>query len=142
MLLVSVNSQTEPGSTLVDSGSIVAISDTVSGDKLSEPVSSSNAALVIVTLCEQHEAAVTSAQLSPDCSNLATISSDGAVFVWDTFVGSDKDLYVASRTSIAGAACAAWLPDKRLLVGSSSHQLVVSPYTTDKHVCVFASVDI
>lgn len=142
MLLVSVNSQTESGLVLADSGSVVPISHTISGDSFSEPVSSSNAALVIVTLCEQHEAAVTSTQLSSDCSNLATISSDGAVFVWDTFVGSDKDLYVASRISIAGASCAAWLPGKRLLVGSSSHQLVVGPYTTDQHLCVFVSDDI
>ena len=127
ILLVSVSSQTEPGLTLAESGSTVTVADT--GDKYSEPASSSNAALAIVTLCERHEAAVTSAQLSSDCSHLATISSDGAVFVWDTFAGSDADLYVASRTMIAGASCAAWLPGRRLLIGSSSHQLLVSPYT-------------
>ena len=136
ILLVSVNSQTKPGLTLAESGSTVTVSYTESGDRFAEPASSSNAALAVVTLCEQHEAAVTSAQLSSDCGNLATISSDGAVFVWDTFARSDADLYVASRTTIAGASCATWLPGKRLLVGCISHQLVVSPYTSDQHFCV------
>ena len=139
-LLFSVSNQTEPEVPLADSGSIVTVSNILSGNMLPEPVSSSNAALTIVTLCEQHEAAVTSAQLSPDCNNLATISSDGAVLVWDTFAGSHADLYVASRSTIAGAACAAWLPGKRLLIGTSSRQLVVSPYTSDQFSGVFTTL--
>lgn len=126
ILLVS-HSQKKPGLTRGESRSIASVPDTVTGDKSSKPGCNSNAALAVVTLPEQHAAAVISTQLSPDCRNLATIASDGAVFVWDTFPGSDADLYVTSRTSIAGASCATWLPGRRLLVGSSSHQLLVSP---------------
>ena len=139
MLFLTVNSQAQVVP-LAESGSIAATSDTVSRDKLDEDVSSSDADLAIITLTEQHEAAVTTAQLSTDCRNLATISSDGAVFVWDTFAGSDADLYVASRTVIAGASCAAWLPGRRLLIGTSTHQLVVSPYTSDQHCCIITAV--
>lgn len=130
ILLVSLNSQEKPGLTRAESGSIVTVSDTVIGLHCN-----SNAALAVVTLPEQHAAPVTSAQLSSDCRNLATIASDGAVFVWDTFAGSGADLYVTSRTTIAGASCAAWLPGKRLLVGSSSYQLLVSPCGGDQQWC-------
>lgn len=130
LLLVSVSNQTEPQLTQSDLESIASASDTSPEHDLSEPVGDSTATLAVMTLPEQHAAAVTSAQLSPDCRNLATISAeDGAVFVWDTLPGSQADLYVASKATIAGACCAAWLPGKRLLVGSSSSQLVVSPQT-------------
>ena len=130
MLLVSVNSQAEPGLTQSSPESLAPVSFTVSEENSLEPGRNSNAALAVVTLPEQHAAAVTSATLSLDNRNLATVSaSDGAVFVWDTLPGSVSDLYVASRATIAGASCAVWLPGRRLLVGSSSLHLVVSPRT-------------
>ena len=130
MLLVSVTSNSKPGTNQ-------ASEDVTSADSAqngSESIDSSSAALTFATLPEQHAAAVTAAQLSSDGRKLATISAtDGAVFVWDTFAGSAADLYLASRAIIAGAACPAWLPDGRLLLGSSNNQLVVSPHFTLMH---------
>ena len=130
VLLVSVLNQPQPPLTQSNPAGFATASDVFPAHNMSELVQqNSTAALAITSLPEQHAASVTSAQLSPDSRNLATISAgDGAVFVWDTLPGSGADLYVASKCTIAGASCAAWLPGKRLLVGSSSHQLVVSPY--------------
>lgn len=130
VLLVSIINQPKSETRPVHSelGSIATATDMFPSHNLSEAVPNSTAALAMTALSEQHSAAVTSAQLSPDSRHLATISAeDGAVFVWDTLPGSMADLYLASKATIAGASCAAWLPGKRLLVGSSSHQLVVSP---------------
>ena len=75
---------------------------------------------------EQHAAAVTAAQLSPDSRNLASVSAyDGIVFVWATFAGAAAELYVAAKAEVSGAICAAWLPEGRLLITGSNNQLVV-----------------
>lgn len=130
VLLVSISNQSEGQPIQSEPGNTATPSDMFSAHNLSEAVPNSTAALAITALPEQHAATITSAQLSPDGRSLATISAgDGAVFVWDTLPGSMADLYVAAKATIAGASCAAWLPGKRLLVGSSSHQLVVSPST-------------
>ncbi|KAL3139283.1 hypothetical protein ABBQ38_003623 [Trebouxia sp. C0009 RCD-2024] len=126
VLLVSISNQSEGQPIQSEPGNTATPSDMFSAHNLSEAVPNSTAALAITALPEQHAATITSAQLSPDGRSLATISAgDGAVFVWDTLPGSMADLYVAAKATIAGASCAAWLPGKRLLVGSSSHQLVM-----------------
>ena len=125
LVRVSITSKNQAGPLQANVGR--KTTDTTLEGNAMESQDSSNAALIFVTLSEQHAAAVTAASASLDGQNIASISAtDGGVCIWDTFAGSAADLYVASTVTISGAACSAWLPDGSLLVGTNSNQLVVS----------------
>lgn len=122
---VSITSKNQAGTSQADQES--RSTDTTLEENATRSHDRTNAALAFAILSEQHAAAVIAVSASPDGRKLASISAaDGAVFIWDTFAGSAADLYVASRVTIVGAVCFAWLPDGSLLVGSNSNQLVVS----------------
>ena len=101
------------------------------------PVGSSPAALAFDTLPEQHTAAVTAAELSPDANMLASLSAaDGGVICWTSTSGSGRDFKQMSAAEVSGAICIAWAPaaaqqPERLLVGCSNGELVVN--RTQRH---------
>ncbi len=106
------------------------ISD-VSSDHATETGSGLSAALNIVPIPRQHNAAVSAAQMSPDGQLLASLSApDGVVIVWE-YSASATSFHVVSEAALPGASCFAWLPAmgrdtcERLLLGCNDGQLVV-----------------
>lgn len=102
-----------------------------SSDHATETDSSLSAALDIVDIPRQHNAAVSAAQMSPDGQLLASLSApDGAVIIWE-YSASATNFHVVSEAALPGASCLAWLPAmgrdtcERLLLGCNDGQLVV-----------------
>ncbi len=103
----------------------------VSSDHATETGISLSAALNIVPVPRQHNAAVSAAQMSPDGQLLASLSvPDGVVIVWE-YSASATSFQVVSEAVLLGASCFAWLPAmgrdtcERLLLGCNDGQLVV-----------------
>ena len=104
----------------------------VSDDDATETGSSLSAALSIVPIARQHNAAVSAAQMSPDGQLLASLSApDGVVIVWEYSASSATSFHVVSEAVLPGASCFAWLPAmgrdtcERLLLGCNDGQIVV-----------------
>ena len=103
----------------------------ISNDHATETGSSLSAALNIVPIPRQHNAAVSAAQVSPDGRLLASLSApDGVVIVWE-YSASATSFHVVSEAALPGASCLAWWPAmgrdtcERLLLGCNDGQLVV-----------------
>ena len=103
----------------------------VTSDHATEIGSSRSAALNIVPIPSQHNAAVSAAQVSPAGRLLASLSApDGVVIVWE-YSASATSFHVVSEAALPGASCLAWLPAmgrdtcQRLLLGCNDGQLVV-----------------
>ncbi len=103
----------------------------VSSDHATESGSSPSAALNIVPISRQHNAAVSAAQMSPDGRLLASLSAPDGVTVIMEYSASATSFHVVSEAVLPGASCLAWLPAvgrdtcKRLLLGCNDGQLVV-----------------
>ena len=96
------------------------------------PVGISSAALTFEGFPEQHSAAVTAVQLSPDRHMLASLSSqDGKAIIWKCNAAPAKGYSVVTTAVVLGATCVVWIPAQahqlaeRLLIGCSNGDLVV-----------------
>lgn len=114
----------------------------VSNDHATETGSSLSAALDIVPIPRQHNAAVSAAHVSPNGQLLASLSAPDGVIVFREYSASATSFHVVSEAALPGASCLAWLPAmgrdtcQRLLLGCNDGQLVVRNHIGSEFLAV------